>query len=74
MYKFPRDIYPQGSIRAIFTYVIPIALTAYVPAYVLVKGFDLSLILVYLFVTVMLFGLTLLLWGMGKKVYSSVSS
>src|SRR3989339_121712 len=68
LYKFPRDIYPQGSIRAIFTYVIPIALTAYVPAYVLVKGFDLSLILVYLFVTVMLFGLTLLLWGMGKKV------
>lgn len=69
----PDRIY-RGSIRLVFTTILPFALIASFPARIFLEGIDGKTLLHLFAVTLVMFFLMLLLWKRGLKNYASASS
>lgn len=71
--KYPATIYPKYFLY-FFTFIFPVALLAYVPAFTLIKGVDLKLILTMCFVLFYFILFFTFLFKKGLKAYGSASS
>ncbi len=71
--KFPPNIYPEKALP-IFMFLVPVGLLAYAPAYFLIYGFSLQLYILQIVVTVLFCVLSLSLWKLGLRKYTSASS
>lgn len=71
--RYPLDIYSAG-LRSAFTFVVPLAFLATVPARQLVRGLDLSMLLLGLVWAVLFFGVARWFWRFALKHYGSASS
>ena len=71
--KYPVDIYPK-KVLPVFTFLIPVGLLAYAPAYFLVFGFNLSIYMLLVLVTILFLAISLYMWKSGLKQYTSASS
>jgi len=71
--RYPSDIYAK-PLRFLFTYVLPLALIATVPARALVRPFDLSSVLLALAAGVVAVGLAVVAWRRGLKRYTGATS
>jgi ABC-2 type transport system permease protein len=71
--RYPRDIY-RGLGKAIFTFVIPVSLIATVPASVLAGRTDWGLIALGIGVAASMMTLSMAVWNVSLRHYSSASS
>jgi ABC-2 type transport system permease protein len=71
--RYPRDIY-RGLGKAIFTFVIPVSLIATMPASVLAGRTDWGLIALGIGVAVSMMTVSLAVWNLSLRHYSSASS
>jgi ABC-2 type transport system permease protein len=72
--KYPLSIYNKG-IRALITFVLPFAFTAFYPANYLITGQNFSFHIGGLLVmSILLFCLALKIWDKGISVYESAGS
>lgn len=71
--RYPLDVYGP-SLRRLFTYAAPFGFLSYFPAAQLVKGFDLSMVLLGLTWLVVGLVLSRMMWRFAQKSYSSASS
>lgn len=71
--KIPTAAY-QGGVKVLFYFIIPVALVATVPTSILYFSIDYKLVLYYLAFTIVIFSLCRLIWRIGLRSYSSVSS
>lgn len=71
--RYPVDIYP-GPLRAVLTYLFPMALIATAPTVVLVRGPDPSLLLGGAAGAIIGAGVTTLCWRLGLRRYTGATS
>ncbi|WP_152361814.1 ABC transporter permease [Microlunatus speluncae] len=71
--RYPVDIYP-GPLRAVLTYLFPMALIATAPTLVLVRGPDPALLLGGIAGAIIGAGLTTLCWRLGLRRYTGATS
>lgn len=73
--QYPTDIYYQKIVRGFFTFVIPLAFMATVPAKILTnKNIDFQLVGISFLVMIIFFGGSRLFWKFSLRHYSSASS
>jgi ABC-2 type transport system permease protein len=71
--RYPLDIYAI-PVQRFFTFVLPLAFVATIPAKQLVRGFDLNLLLLGCFWGLISFIVTLWFWNFALRHYASASS
>lgn len=71
--RYPTDLY-RRPLRLVFTYVLPVAFIATVPAEVLLSGEGYGVVPVALLVAVLAFAAVLALWRAGLRRYTSATS
>lgn len=71
--EYPLEIYPKGF-RALISTILPFGIVAYIPARIIIRGFDLGLFSLYMGVFVFYLLVNLFIWNKGTKAYSSASS
>jgi len=69
----PDRVY-TGVLRIIFTTVLPFSLAASYPARIFLEDFDINIILHIILVSILLWGVFLMIWKRGLKIYGSASS
>lgn len=72
--RYPTDLFQNFFLRSIFTFLIPLAFMATIPAKVLARGFDWKLVLGSCVVTIIFFTLARKFWLYALKRYQSASS
>lgn len=68
--RYPLNVYSFG-VRFFLTFLFPIAISSFYPAEVLLKGASLKIILISILPVVAFFGISLLVWNVAMKKYSS---
>lgn len=71
--KYPVKIY-NIFVKTAITYILPFALTAYYPAIYLLRGENLWSLPVTVLVSLVLFGISQLIWHKGLRAYESAGS
>jgi ABC-2 type transport system permease protein len=64
----------KGSIRFIFTFILPFSVMASYPARFLLEKFDIFIPITLISLTIIFFLILLFIWKRGLRVYSSASS
>ena len=71
--KYPTKIY-NTFVKTVITYILPFALTAYYPAIYILRGEALWSLPVTVVVSLVLFGISQLIWNKGVSAYESAGS
>lgn len=68
--RYPINIYSFG-VRFFLTFLFPIAISSFYPAEVLLRGASLKIILISILPVIAFFGISVLVWNIAMKKYSS---
>jgi len=72
--QYPTDVFVNFFVKSIFTFIIPLAFAATVPAKILARGFDWKLVVGSCTVATVFFYLSRRFWQYALKHYTSASS